>query len=72
MFNKSLNINIPIFVDDGESIINIPKCDTQMLIAKVKNCDLTIKNNDEPVPEITEQVQANTSYIGAEQLSFNS
>lgn len=51
MFNKSLNIALPIFVDDAESIIDIPKLQTQMIVAKVNDCDLTIKNHSINVAE---------------------
>ena len=44
MFNSALNIKIPIFVDDAESIIDIPAINTQMLVAKVQDCDLKIIN----------------------------
>lgn len=71
MFNKALNISLPIFVDDGESILDIPRCETQMLVAKVKNCDLTIINNcNEPVIEVSEQQKTIIDYSEAEQLSF--
>ena len=46
MFNSSLNLKIPIFVDDAESIIDIPTVNTQMLVARVQDCDLKIINYD--------------------------
>lgn len=75
MFNKCLDISIPVFVDDAESIIEIPKLDTQMLVAMVKNCDLKIVNSqvEEVVQENIKDVEyiANfNTYEQAEQMSF--
>lgn len=81
MFNQSLNIAIPIFVDDAESILDIPKLQTQMIVSRVKNCDLKI-NNTSIIPEaeiidvkeisILENIN-NAEYaetLNAEQLCF--
>lgn len=46
MFNNTLGINLPVFVDDAESIIDIPRLSTQMIVAKVQNCELVITSSD--------------------------
>lgn len=62
MFNKSLSINLPVFVDDAESIIDIPRLDTQMLVARVKKCTLKITNTQEKVQSQAE-VQSQTDIL---------
>ncbi|UYZ38970.1 hypothetical protein OD350_29215 (plasmid) [Clostridium beijerinckii] len=56
MFNNTLGINLPVFVDDAESILEIPKLSTQMIIAKVKDCEFEITSVD----EINESTNSNT------------
>lgn len=47
MFNKALNFNLPIFLDDAESILDIPKLQTQMIVSRVKNCEITVTSSHE-------------------------
>lgn len=39
MFNELLSVEYPTLVDDSESIINLPKINTQMIVCKVENID---------------------------------
>lgn len=40
MFNELLSIEYPTFVDDSESIIQLPTINSQMIICKVEDCDI--------------------------------
>lgn len=44
MFNKALGIKLPVFIDNGECILNIPVIDTQMIIAEVSDCEMQLKS----------------------------
>ena len=46
MFNQALNMQLPVFIDDAESILEIPQLPTQMIVARVKNCKLKINNKN--------------------------
>ena len=46
MLNKSLNLNIPVFIDNGECILDIPQIDTQKIITKVKKCTIKVLQNN--------------------------
>ncbi|MGL5085569.1 MAG: hypothetical protein ACRC68_07595, partial [Clostridium sp.] len=40
MFNELLSVEYPTFVDDSESIIQLPTINSQMIICKVENSDI--------------------------------
>lgn len=42
MLNKTLNIELPTFVDNAEAILDVPEIETQMFIASVKDCPILI------------------------------
>ena len=66
MFNNALNINLPVFVDDSECILDIPKLSTQMIVSKVVDCELTITSTDDykkEEVEIIEEYNSNDSIV---------
>lgn len=83
MFNKALGVQLPIFIDNGESILEIPTLDTQMIIAKVIESEIKVYPNNivnEEIPEV-EVIRNNTTnndeylveeiiYSDTDQMSF--
>jgi hypothetical protein len=70
MFNQTLNINLPVFIDDAEAILNMPKLPTQMIVAKVKDCDLIINSSERDIISNNIEEVIN-EFTAAEQLAFN-
>nr|ALT05690.1 putative DNA repair protein [Clostridium botulinum]ALT05792.1 putative DNA repair protein [Clostridium botulinum]ALT05902.1 putative DNA repair protein [Clostridium botulinum] len=72
MFNNALDFKLPIFIDDAESILDIPALATQMIISRVKDCELTINSSYQNIIENDTVIEFNNNdSVIEEQLTFN-